>query len=58
MAKISDAELLKLDLTGMSDKKDRRGGTERGDSLVKEGWHTSNYSEENSDLSLKKSEGI
>lgn len=27
-----------------------RGGTERGDSLVKEGWYTSNYSEENSDL--------
>ena len=31
-----------------------RGGTERGDSLVKEGWYTNNYSEENSDLPFKK----
>ena len=31
-----------------------RGGTERGDSLVKEGWYTNNYSEENTDLPFKK----
>lgn len=34
-----------------------RGGTEKGDGLVKEGWYTSNYSEKSSDLPFKKKGG-